>query len=38
MLGRKKFNNSPVFGDKYWKTKIKSYNNQITKNFHGKAP
>lgn len=28
----------PVYGDKYLKTKIKSYSNKITTNFHGKVP
>ena len=40
-IKRKKFDSSPVFGDngnKYFKTKIKSYNSKITKNLHGKVP
>ena len=31
----KKFDAEPVYGDKYIKTKIKSYNNDIRTNFHG---
>ena len=34
-LIRKKFDAEPVYGDKYIKTKIKSYNNDIRTNFHG---
>ena len=33
----KKFDSEPVYGDKYIKTKIKSYNNDITTNFHGEG-
>ena len=33
----KKFNSEPVYGDKYIKTKIKSYNNDIRTNFHGEG-
>ena len=33
----KKVNSEPVYGDKYIKTKIKSYNNDITTNFHGEG-
>ena len=33
----KKFDSEPVFGDKYIKTKIKSYNNDIRTNFHGEG-
>ena len=36
-MGRAKFDSDPVFDDKYSKTKIKSYNNKINTNFHGKA-
>ena len=31
----KKFDAEPVYGDKYIKTKLKSYNNDIRTNFHG---
>ena len=31
----KKFDGEPVYGDKYIKTEIKSYNNDIRTNFHG---
>ena len=37
----KKIDSSSVFGDtgnEYLKTKIKSYNNKIITNFHGKLP
>ena len=37
-IERKKFSSELVFGDKYLKTKIKSYIGKITRNFHGKAP
>ena len=30
----KKFDSEPVYGDKYIKTKIKSYKNDIKTNFH----
>ena len=33
----KKFESEPVYGDKYIKTKIKSYNNDISTNFHGEG-
>ena len=33
----KKFNSELVYGDKYIKTKIKSYNNDIRTNFHGEG-
>ena len=33
----KKFNSEPVYGDKYIKTKIKLYNNDIRTNFHGEG-
>ena len=33
----KKFDREPVYGDKYIKTKIKSYNNDIRTNFHGEG-
>ena len=33
----KKFDSEPVFGDKYIKTKIKSYNNDIRTNFRGEG-
>ena len=33
----KKFDAEPVYGDKYIKTKIKSYNNDIRTNFHGEG-
>ena len=33
----KKFNSEPVYGDKYIKTKINSYNNDIRTNFHGEG-
>ena len=33
----KKFDSEPLFGDKYIKTKIKSYNNDIRTNFHGEG-
>ena len=33
----KKFDSEPVYGDKYIKTKIKSYNNDIRTNFHGEG-
>ena len=33
----KKFDAEPVYGDKYLKTKIKSYNNDIRTNFHGEG-
>ena len=36
-LTGKKFNSDPVDGDKYIKTKIKSYNNDIRTNFHGEG-
>ena len=32
-----KFDSEPVYGDKYIKTKIKSYNNNIRTNFHGEG-
>ena len=32
----KKFDSEPVYGDKYIKTKINSYNNIMNTNFHGK--
>ena len=32
-----KFNSEPAYGDKYIKTKIKSYNNDIRTNFHGEG-
>lgn len=35
---RKTFDSDPVFADKYLKTKVKSCNNKITTNYHGKAP
>ena len=38
IMKRKNFDSDPVFGDKCLKTKVKSYNNKITKNFHGAAP
>ena len=31
----KKFNSEPVYGDKYINAKIKSYKNDIRRNFHG---
>ena len=34
---KKKLDSDPVFGYKYLQTKIKSYDNKITKNYHGKA-
>ena len=34
---KKKLDSYPMFGYKYLETKIKSYDNKITKNFHGKA-
>ena len=40
-MKRKKFDSCPLFddtSDKYLKTKIKSYNNKIITNFHGKVP
>ena len=33
----KKFDSEPVYSDKYIKTKIKSYNNDIRTNFHGET-
>ena len=33
----KKFNSEPVYGDKYIKAKIKSYNNDIRTTFHGEG-
>ena len=33
----KKFDAEPVYGGKYIKTKIKSYNNDIRTNFHGEG-
>ena len=33
----KKFDSEPVYGDKYIKTKIKSYNNDIRTNFRGEG-
>ena len=33
----KKFDAEPVYSDKYIKTKIKSYNNDIRTNFHGEG-
>ena len=33
----KKFNSETVYCDKYTKTKIKSYNNDIRTNFHGEG-
>ena len=33
----KKFDAEPVYGDKYIKAKIKSYNNDIRTNFHGEG-
>ena len=33
----KKFDSEPVYGDKYIKTKIKSYNNDVRTNFHGEG-
>ena len=33
----KKFDSEPVYGDKYIKAKIKSYNNDIRTNFHGEG-
>ena len=33
----KKFDSEPVYGDKYIKTKIKSFNNDIRTNFHGEG-
>ena len=33
----KKFDSEPVYGDKYMKTKIKSYNNNIKVNFYGEG-
>ena len=32
-----KLDAEPVYGDKYIKTKIKSYNNDIRTNFHGEG-
>ena len=32
-----KFDAEPAYGDKYIKTKIKSYNNDIRTNFHGQG-
>ena len=37
-MRREKFNSEPVYGNKYLKIKIKSYNNKIKTNFHGKTP
>ena len=36
-LIRKKLDSEPVYGDKYIKTKIKSYNNDIRTNFPGEG-
>ena len=36
-LIRKKIDAKPIYGDKYIKTKVKSYNNNIRKNFHGEG-
>ena len=36
-LKAKKFDSEPVYGDKYIKRKIKSYNNDIRTNFHGEG-
>ena len=33
----KKIDSEPVYGDKYIKAKIKSHNNDIRTNFHGKG-
>ena len=33
----KKIDSEPVYGDKYIKTKIKSYNYDIRTNFHGEG-
>ena len=33
----KKFDGEPVYGDKYIKTKIRSYNNDIRTNFHSEG-
>ena len=33
----KKLDSEPVYGNKYIKTKIKLYNNDIGKNFHGEG-
>ena len=33
----KKFDSEPVYGDKYIRTKIKSYNNDIRTYFHGEG-
>ena len=33
----KKIDSEPIYGDKYIKTKIKSYNNDIRTNFHGEG-
>ena len=33
----KKFNSEPVYGDKYIKTKLNSYSNDIRTNFHGEG-
>ena len=33
----KKFDCEPVYGDKYIRTKVKPYNNDIRRNFHGEG-
>ena len=33
----KKFNSEPVYGDKYINAKIKSYKNDIRRNFYGEG-
>lgn len=34
----KNLDSDPVFAEKYLKTKIKSYNNEISTNFNDEAP
>ena len=38
IIKRKKFDSDLAFASKHLKTKLKSYNNKITTNFHDKAP
>lgn len=38
ILAKKKLDRDPIFDDKYLKTKINTYNNNIAINAHGKTP
>lgn len=38
LFAKKKLDRDPIFDDKYLKTKINTYNNNISINAHGKTP